>query len=49
VACDRERGSVTGIGPLILVAVAVVFVLFLVGEAKWRKRKLRRDQSGESD
>ena len=40
-------GSVGGlIGPLIMLAVAVVFVLVLVVEARWRKRKLNRDESG---
>lgn len=40
-------GSVGGfIGPLIMLAVAVVFVLVLVVEARWRKRKLSRDESG---
>ncbi len=38
-------GSVGGFGPLILLAVAIVFVLVLVGEAKWRRRKQRRDGS----
>ena len=38
-------GSVGGFGPLILLAVAIVFVLVLVGEAKWRRRKQRRDDS----
>ena len=32
-----------GYGPLILLGVAVVFVLALVAEKKWRKRKLMRD------
>ncbi len=40
-------GSVGGFGPLILLAVAIVAVLFLVGESKWRKRKLNRDESGD--
>ena len=36
-------GSVGGfIGPLIMLAVAVAFVLVLVVEARWRKRKLNR-------
>ena len=40
-------GSVGGfIGPLIVLTVAVVFVLVLVVEARWRKRKLNRDESG---
>ena len=38
-------GSVGGFGPLILLAVAVVFVLVWVGEAQWRKRKLKREDS----
>ena len=36
-----------GFGPLILVVVAVVFVLVLVGEKKWRERKLARDGDGK--
>ena len=39
-------GSVGGFGPLILLAVAIVAVLFLVGESRWRKRKRNRDESG---
>ncbi|MEE9595446.1 MAG: hypothetical protein V3V96_01595 [Acidiferrobacterales bacterium] len=39
-------GSVGGFGPLILLAVAIVFVLVFVVEAKWRRRKQRRDRSG---
>jgi uncharacterized membrane protein len=35
-------GSVGGFGPLFLLAVAVVFVLVLVVEARWRKRALER-------
>ena len=35
--------QVGGLGPLILVAVAIVVVLVLMGEAKWRRRKHRRD------
>ena len=34
-------------GPLIIVAILVVFVLVFVAEAKWRKYRLRRDDSGE--
>ncbi len=30
-------------GPLILVVIAVVFVLVLAGEKKWRGRKLARN------
>ena len=36
-----------GFGPLILLAVAIVVVLVFVGEAKWRRRKLRRDDSSK--
>ena len=36
-----------GFGPLILVVVAVVFVLVLVGEKKWRGRRLARDGNGK--
>ena len=39
--------SVGSLAPLILVAIAVVFVVVFVGEAKWRKYRLRRDESGE--
>ena len=39
--------SVGGLAPLILLAIAVVFVLVFVGEAKWRKYRLRRDDGGE--
>ncbi len=40
-------GSVGGfIGPLILLAVAIVAVLVLVGQSKWRRYKLKRDESG---
>ncbi len=39
--------SVGSLAPLILVAIAVVFVVVFVGEAKWRKYRLRRDDSGE--
>ena len=41
-------GSVGGfIGPLIMLAVAVVFVLVLVVEARWRGRKLKREEGGK--
>ena len=36
-----------GFGPLILVVVAVVFVVVLVGEKKWRGRRLARDGNGK--
>ena len=39
--------SVGGLAPLILLAIAVVFVVVFVAEAKWRKYRLRRDDSGE--
>ncbi len=39
--------SVGSLGPLILLAIAVVFVLVFVGEAKWRRYRLRRDDVGE--
>ena len=32
-----------GFGPLILLAIAIVVVLVFVGEAKWRRHKLKRD------
>ena len=37
----------TSYGPLILLAIAVVFVLVLVAEKKWRKRKLKRNGGGK--
>ncbi len=36
-----------GFGPLILVVVAVVFVLVLVSETKWRGRRLARGGNGK--
>ncbi len=39
--------SVGSVAPLILLAIAVVFVLVFVGEAKWRTYRLRRDDRGE--
>lgn len=35
-----------GVGPLILLGVAVVFVLVLVAEKKWRRRKPRHNDKG---
>ncbi len=35
--------SVGGFGPLILLAAAGAFILFLVFESKWRKRKRERE------
>ncbi len=43
VASKTRRG---GIGPLILLGVAVVFVLVLVAEKKWRRRKPRHNAKG---
>ena len=40
-------GGGSAVGPLILLAVAVVFVLVLVGQKKWHRRKQRRDGSGK--
>ncbi len=40
-------GAGTAVGPLILLAVAVVFVLVFVGQKKWRRHKQRRDGSGK--
>lgn len=40
-------GSGGGNAPLIILAVAFVFVLVYVGWKKWRRRKLRRDGSGK--
>ena len=40
-------GSVGGFGPLILLAAATVFVLVLVGNAKWRRRKLSCEGSDQ--
>jgi hypothetical protein len=34
-------------GPLIILAILVVFVIVFVAEAKWRKYRLRRDSGGE--
>ena len=39
--------SAGSLGSLILPAIAVVFVLVFVGEAKWQRYRLRRDGSGE--
>ena len=39
-------GAGTATGPLILLAIAVVFVLVVVGRKKWRKRMQTRDSSG---
>ncbi len=39
--------SVGSLGPLFLLAIAAVFVLVFVGEAKWRRYRLRRDDGGE--
>ncbi len=36
-----------GFGPLIMLAVAVVFVLVLVGERKWREYSQHRDGGDE--
>jgi hypothetical protein len=36
-----------GLGPIILLAVAVLFVLVLVGERKWREYKLRHGGGDE--
>ena len=40
---SNDAGSVGGYGPLILLAVAIVFVLVLVGQKKWRRCKSKRD------
>ncbi len=37
-----------GFGPLIVLAVAVLFVLVLVGEKKWRAYRQRREGDDES-
>ena len=39
--------SIGTMAPLILLAIAIVFILVFMGEAKWRKYRLRRDDSGE--
>ncbi len=39
-------GGGTAVGPLILLAVAVVFGLVYVGRKKWRARKPRRGGGG---
>ncbi len=38
-------GGGSAVGPLILLAVAIVFVLVVVGRKKWHGRKPRRDGS----
>ena len=40
-------GAGTAVGPLILLAVAVVFVIVFVGQKKWRRRKQRPEGSGK--
>ena len=40
-------GAGTAVGPLILLAVAVVFVLVFVGQKKWRRRTLKSDDSSK--
>ena len=40
-------GSIGGFGPLFLLAVAVMFVLVLVVESRWRGRKLKREEGGK--
>ena len=40
-------GSKGGFGPLFLLAVAVMFVLVLVVESRWRGRKLKREEGGK--
>ena len=40
-------GGGTAVGPLILLAIAIVFVVVYVGKKKWRARKAVREGSGE--
>jgi hypothetical protein len=40
-------GGGTAVGPLILLAIAIVFVLVYVGQKKWRGRKAMRQGSAE--
>ncbi len=40
-------GGGSPVGPLILLAVAIVFLLVFVAQKKWRGRKPSRDGSGE--
>ncbi len=40
-------GGGTAVGPLILLAIAVVFILVYLGRKKWRARKAAREGSGE--
>ena len=40
-------GGGSAVGPLILLAIAIVFVLVYVGKKKWRARKAVREGSGE--
>ncbi len=42
-------GGGSAVGPLILLAVAIVFLLVFVGQKKWRSLKARRDNSANSD
>ncbi len=40
-------GGGSEVGPLILLAIAVVFILVYLGRKKWRARKAVRQGSGE--
>ncbi len=39
--------AIGGFGPLFLLGVAVVFVLTLVAESRWRKRRRLKRDAGE--
>ena len=41
-------GGGSAVGPLILLAVAIVFLLVFVGQKEWRSLKARRDNSDNS-
>ncbi len=40
-------GGGSEVGPLILLAIAVVFILVYLGRKKWRARKAMRQGSGD--
>ncbi len=40
-------GAGSAAGPLILLAIAVVFVLVVVGRKRWRARHARHNESGK--
>ncbi len=36
-------GAATGLGPLIILGIAIVAILFFIGRKKWRARQKTRD------